>query len=455
MKILKKSLAFITTISMLTTLSACNSNDKDSSKEETTTEATTEEETTEISIDTYTDSPYNIYAYFKDNLDFIGDYIEYNEETDPNESLGKDGSYIAKLNFEITYVEQSSNVTPDLGASIEIFNNNDDAKARSDYLNGLTLTKDQGNYVCENVVLRITEQAKAKDMSSLNDALLKFMQSPQKYEKSSNTVETEKYELDSEYTLDDIAFNVSEKWKYVESGNNYYWYAEDNSFIYVQKSQGSASESDLSELVRALAMEVDEFTDQETIKINNEHNAIKFNCKTNGMQATICMLIIGNNTYSLCGATNIGNNDTIMKQYVDKIIKSIKINETSSKEELETQIKPDKNNDSVIYEDETVKITYTGIEESYSTDVKLTIENLSEQKIIVQARDVSINGIMANPIFSSNVSAGKKANDSMSFYNLKDDGIDKIETIELSFHIFDEDSWDTIIDTEPITFDVT
>lgn len=51
MKRLKKSLAFITTISMLATFSACNSDNKDSSKEETTTEATTEavtEETTEI-----------------------------------------------------------------------------------------------------------------------------------------------------------------------------------------------------------------------------------------------------------------------------------------------------------------------------------------------------------------------------------------------------------------------
>lgn len=50
MKRLKKSLAFITTISMLATLAACNSDNKDSSKEETTTEATTEaviEETTE------------------------------------------------------------------------------------------------------------------------------------------------------------------------------------------------------------------------------------------------------------------------------------------------------------------------------------------------------------------------------------------------------------------------
>ena len=42
MKKLKKSLAFIVSISMLATLSACNSDNKDSSKEESTVETTAE-----------------------------------------------------------------------------------------------------------------------------------------------------------------------------------------------------------------------------------------------------------------------------------------------------------------------------------------------------------------------------------------------------------------------------
>lgn len=63
MKKLKKSLAFITTISMLATLAACNSDNKDSSKEESTvettaeitTEAVTEEETTEAPTEEITE----------------------------------------------------------------------------------------------------------------------------------------------------------------------------------------------------------------------------------------------------------------------------------------------------------------------------------------------------------------------------------------------------------------
>ena len=101
-------------------LCGCNSDDKNSSKVESvveTTEAVTEKPT-ETKIMTYSDSPYNIYAYFKENLYFIGDYIEYDEKTDPNESLDKEGSYIAKLNFELNYIQPGLSITPDLGTSV-------------------------------------------------------------------------------------------------------------------------------------------------------------------------------------------------------------------------------------------------------------------------------------------------------------------------------------------------
>lgn len=83
----------------------------------------------------------------------------------------------------------------------------------------------------------------------------------------------------------------------------------------------------------------------------------------------------------------------------------------------------------------------------------MTIENLSDIGITVQVRDTSINGIMMDPIFSTDIAVGKKANDEMSFYSLKDEGIDKIETMEFSFHVFGSEDWDTIVDTDPIILD--
>lgn len=56
-------------------------------------------------------------------------------------------------------------------------------------------------------------------------------------------------------------------------------------------------------------------------------------------------------------------------------------------------------------------------------------------------------------IFSSEITAGKHAIDSITFMSseLEENGIDTIESIELSFHIFDTESWDTIADTAPVT----
>lgn len=460
---LKKTSCFLTSLILCLGLCGCNSDDKSSSTvesvvettEQQTTEAVTEK-STETKIMTYTDSPYNIYAYFKENLNFIGDYIEYDEKTDPNESLGKEGSYIAKLNFELNYIQPGLSITPDLGASIEIFNNSEDAQKRSDYLNKLSFTKDQGNFVCENIVLRITEQAKAKDMLALKEAFLEFMQSPKKYEKTTES----QNELNDHFTVNNVEFDINKSWKHVESNNNYYWYADDNSFITFTVIQSSISDSDksdsyLNDLARAIAIEADNFTNQESIKINDKYDAIKFNCEINNVQAIMCVFVIDDKSYSISATTNLGSGDTIMNHYIDKVIESIKINKTEKENPLDSTTEKPAEDSKPTYEDENVKITYTGIEESYSTDVKFTIENKSDKKIIVQARDVSVNGIMTNPIFSCNITPGKKANDSMSFYNLQDDGIDSIETIELSFHIYDSDSLDKIIDTEAITIDVS
>ena len=135
-------------------------------------------------------------------------------------------------------------------------------------------------------------------------------------------------------------------------------------------------------------------------------------------------------------------------------INELKNNTTEAPTETPTEKEVEK--DKVLYEDKTLRITYKGIESPLggdTADVKLTIENLSDIGITVQVRDTSINGIMMDPIFSTYIAVGKKANNEMSFYSLKDEGIDKIETMEFSFHVFGSEDWDTIVDTDPIILD--
>lgn len=133
--------------------------------------------------------------------------------------------------------------------------------------------------------------------------------------------------------------------------------------------------------------------------------------------------------------------------------------ESSKKEALEEESSEEKTeNDNttqsnqVLYEDANIKITYVGIEEGVlGTEMKLLLENYSNKSVTVQTRETSVNGVMVDPIFSSDIAPGKKTNDSISFYSLEDEGIDEIGTVELSFHIFDSDTWETIIDTDPVT----
>ena len=99
----------------------------------------------------------------------------------------------------------------------------------------------------------------------------------------------------------------------------------------------------------------------------------------------------------------------------------------------------------VLLDNEIVKISYTGQNnDSYmGPGIELLIENKTDSTITVQGREISVDGYMIEPIFSCDVSGGKKAKDSMTF--MKDD-VTELKNIEGLFHIFYSDSWDEIGD---------
>lgn len=102
----------------------------------------------------------------------------------------------------------------------------------------------------------------------------------------------------------------------------------------------------------------------------------------------------------------------------------------------------------VIMDKNGVKITYMGIKENSGFMggyyINLKIENSSTKNYMVQARDISLNGIMSKHIvFSSDVAAGKIANDAILVYDLEKDGITApITTAEFYIIVYD-DNWDT------------
>lgn len=106
----------------------------------------------------------------------------------------------------------------------------------------------------------------------------------------------------------------------------------------------------------------------------------------------------------------------------------------------------------IVFDDKGFKIVVKKVNSSdsfWGADVYVYIENNSDSDVTIQAREVSINGFMVDPIFSSDILAGKKAYDTITFLesDLVDNDIKSIENMELSFHIFESSSWDTILDT--------
>ena len=105
-----------------------------------------------------------------------------------------------------------------------------------------------------------------------------------------------------------------------------------------------------------------------------------------------------------------------------------------------------------------VEIVVKGLsEELMGPCVVVYIRNASQKDICVQTRDVSINGFMVDAIFSSEVAVGKHAVDTITFLSseLEENGISTIEDIELFFHIFDNDTWMTIVDSDVIKLTFT
>lgn len=108
----------------------------------------------------------------------------------------------------------------------------------------------------------------------------------------------------------------------------------------------------------------------------------------------------------------------------------------------------------VAYDGNDVKVVVKGLsnESFMGPSIVVYIENSGNKNVTIQARDVSINGFMVDAIFSSDVLVGKRAVDTITFLSsvLEENEIEEISDVELSFHIFDMDNWDTIVDTEVV-----
>ncbi|MBC8610835.1 hypothetical protein H8702_06815 [Massilimaliae timonensis] len=109
----------------------------------------------------------------------------------------------------------------------------------------------------------------------------------------------------------------------------------------------------------------------------------------------------------------------------------------------------------VAYDADGIKVIIKGLSDEDSIlgpGIKVFLVNDTDKALTFQTRDVSVNGFMVDPVFSSEVVPGKKSIDAITFMDsdLEENDITSINDVELSFTIFDSESWDNTIDTDVI-----
>lgn len=109
-----------------------------------------------------------------------------------------------------------------------------------------------------------------------------------------------------------------------------------------------------------------------------------------------------------------------------------------------------------IYNDNGIRVVAKYVDEDsfWGKSVLLYLENNRSDNVSISVDDMSINGYMVNPYFSSTVYAGKKAINDITLMSsdLESNGITSVDEIELAFEIRDADTYSEIVKTEPISF---
>ena len=127
--------------------------------------------------------------------------------------------------------------------------------------------------------------------------------------------------------------------------------------------------------------------------------------------------------------------------------------QTSAYANMDTTVNDEGNE---LYNEGGIRIVGKTVDENsfWGTAILLYVENTSGANVGISVEEMSINGFMIDPIFSTTVYDGKKAFDDVTVFSsdLEENGIEKIEEVELKFHIYDADSYSTICDSDPITF---
>jgi hypothetical protein len=117
-------------------------------------------------------------ALKKDGLP-IGDQFVYTVENDPDQLMGRPGQYTSKVHFIDTTQGENTKVEILNGGTVEMFDNNDDAKNRFNYVSKIAKSSpvfDEYDYVQGKILLRLSKNLPSNHAKKYEATLKKIAQ---------------------------------------------------------------------------------------------------------------------------------------------------------------------------------------------------------------------------------------------------------------------------------------
>ena len=108
----------------------------------------------------------------------------------------------------------------------------------------------------------------------------------------------------------------------------------------------------------------------------------------------------------------------------------------------------------VLFDQDGLRITASGMADDsiWGSGINLLIENSSSKNLSVACNAVIVNDYMISNLFSADVAAGKKSNETLYLMSsqLQDAGITEIGKVEIYFNIYDSETYDTVLTPDVI-----
>ena len=176
-------------------------------------------------------------------------------------------------------------------------------------------------------------------------------------------------------------------------------------------------------------------------------------CRKKQKGGILKWVIIAVLALGVIGAIAGGGEDNDRVEQVSKgTVEEDSAKEGSKKEEEdENKEKEEKKEDFkeiIVVDNKECSIKINGIEPDniwgYTLNVELENKS-SEKNYMFSVVTAAINGVQTDPLFATDVSAGKKSNSEINFSesSLKEYGIEEFTDIELSFRVYDSDNLET------------